>query len=636
MADGIELDSGSGGATVKTEYDDTYHWQCVKAAWGSAATQTLVDMDNGLPIQPGTDVTFVLAAGEAAIGKLAANTGVDIGDVDVTSLIPGTDPTSLGKAEDGEHATGDTGVMALSVRQNTAASTSGTDGDYQPLITDTNGRLHVLDANSASIKTAVETVAAAVSTQMQVDIVGSIPAGDSNIGNVDIVSLPAGNLGMKAMAASLSVVPASDITDATYIGDIKFGEALPAGTANIGDVDVLTVVPGVGATNLGKAVNAGFVDAHTGVMALSVRQDTAAALGGTDVDYQPLITDANGRLHVLDANSAAIQTAAEAVETAVETIAAAVSTEMQVDIVAKLPAGDNAIGKLAANSGVDIGDVTVMGTGSDCFVASDGAYGYGVLIQGDDGTDRTAVLVDTDGHVQVDVLSTVGFETTAVLGTGTYAEATTKGCIIGAVRNEDQHSLISADDEIGPVAVTSKGAVYGRVDGMAAEDDAVVGNPVLVAGRYDASEPGLDENDVGTLAMTIEALLKTSNVDNADKILYGGELRTIVRAGFGGNTSGDNQLVEVTTAHKVLVLSLAVFAHGAINVYFKSQDDTVIWGDSTHKIPLKNDGTDGDYKLILPYNPKGWMITPTENDDLEMNSDAEISFSGGLTYILVD
>lgn len=41
-------------------------------------------------------------------------------------------------------------------------------------------------------------------------------------------------------------------------------------------------------------------------------------------------------------------------------IAAAVSgTEVQVDIVGSLPTGANAIGKLAANSGVDIGDVDV-------------------------------------------------------------------------------------------------------------------------------------------------------------------------------------------------------------------------------------------------------------------------------------
>ena len=40
-------------------------------------------------------------------------------------------------------------------------------------------------------------------------------------------------------------------------------------------------------------------------------------------------------------------------------LAAAIDTEVQCDIVGALPAGTNAIGKLAANSGVDIGDVDV-------------------------------------------------------------------------------------------------------------------------------------------------------------------------------------------------------------------------------------------------------------------------------------
>ena len=44
----------------------------------------------------------------------------------------------------------------------------------------------------------------------------------------------------------------------------------------------------------------------------------------------------------------------------ITTVAGAVSgSEMQVDVVAALPAGTNAIGKLSANSGVDIGDVDV-------------------------------------------------------------------------------------------------------------------------------------------------------------------------------------------------------------------------------------------------------------------------------------
>jgi hypothetical protein len=72
-------------------------------------------------------------------------------------------------------------------------------------------------------------------------VVLPISAGDNNIGNVDIVTLPSSNLGQQLKTASLSVVPATDIIDATYIGDVRFGESLPAGTANIGDVDVLTI-----------------------------------------------------------------------------------------------------------------------------------------------------------------------------------------------------------------------------------------------------------------------------------------------------------------------------------------------------------------------------------------------------------
>jgi len=87
-------------------------------------------------------------------------------------------------------------------------------------------------------------------------------------------------------------------------------------------------------------------------------------------------------LGTIDSDTDAIKTAVEAVNQAAEgtisattqrvtiatdddgvahlaTIAGAVSTEMQVDVVGSLPAGSAAIGKLAANSGVDIGDVDV-------------------------------------------------------------------------------------------------------------------------------------------------------------------------------------------------------------------------------------------------------------------------------------
>jgi len=85
-----------------------------------------------------------LPAGTNAIGKLSANSGVDIGDVDVTSLVPGVTATSLGKAEDAVHADGDTGVMLLGVRNDSFATTlTNSNGDYSPVATDSTGRLYV-------------------------------------------------------------------------------------------------------------------------------------------------------------------------------------------------------------------------------------------------------------------------------------------------------------------------------------------------------------------------------------------------------------------------------------------------------------------------------------------------------------
>ena len=40
---------------------------------------------------------------------------------------------------------------------------------------------------------------------------------------------------------------------------------------------------------------------------------------------------------------------------------------------------------------------------ADTFVAEEGALGKGVLLQGDDGTDRHNVAVDANGYLQVDI-----------------------------------------------------------------------------------------------------------------------------------------------------------------------------------------------------------------------------------------
>ena len=163
--------------------------------------------------------------------------------------------------------------------------------------------------------------------------IASIAAGDNNIGNVDVLTVPADPFGVNADAASATGsisaklrgiatalgITALDLgsgtggtrtlrtfqdtaqfvggtgasTSATQRMTLATDIALPAGNNNIGDVDVASVVPGTGATNLGKAEDSPHTTADVGVMVLGVRRDTPTALGA-DNDYIPPTMDANG------------------------------------------------------------------------------------------------------------------------------------------------------------------------------------------------------------------------------------------------------------------------------------------------------------------------------------------------------
>jgi hypothetical protein len=93
-----------------------------------------------------TKLASPLPAGTAAIGKLATNSGVVIGDVNVVAMTVGTTASSLCKAEDAAHASGDTGVAVWAVQKATPADVS-TDGDYAPFQV-SGGGLWVRQASS--------------------------------------------------------------------------------------------------------------------------------------------------------------------------------------------------------------------------------------------------------------------------------------------------------------------------------------------------------------------------------------------------------------------------------------------------------------------------------------------------------
>lgn len=104
-------------------------------------------------------VDTALPAGTNAIGKLSSNSGVTIGAVElaaaqtlatvttvssitsVGAIQPGTAAANLGKGEDDPHVSGHVGVMALAVRTDTLAASSGTDGDYEVIHTTPTGAI---------------------------------------------------------------------------------------------------------------------------------------------------------------------------------------------------------------------------------------------------------------------------------------------------------------------------------------------------------------------------------------------------------------------------------------------------------------------------------------------------------------
>jgi hypothetical protein len=162
-------------------------------------------------------VQDALPAGSAAIGKLAANSGVDIGDVDVTTvgtITPGTAATSLGKAEDAGHTTGDVGVMSLGVRSDAGATgnptaLATTTLDYIPLATDANNRLYTNNAGDIAHD-------AADSTSNPVKVGGQArTTNPTAVADADRANFITDKLGKQVVVGSVRDLKANQVTTIT-------------------------------------------------------------------------------------------------------------------------------------------------------------------------------------------------------------------------------------------------------------------------------------------------------------------------------------------------------------------------------------------------------------------------------------
>ena len=281
MPDNIDVTAGSGTTIAADEVASALH-QRIKLSLGADGSAT--DALGGAGSASAGVMRTVTASDSPEIALLTAiQTAVEI----IDNAISGSEMQVdlVGSIPAGTNNIGDVDVLTLPALP--AGSNNIGDVDVATVPTDPFGA----DADAAAIAGSISAKLRSLATnidnavsgnEMQVDVVGALPAGDNNIGNVDVVTLPA--------------LPAGT----NNIGDVDVLTlpALPAGTNNIGDVDVVSHVPGTAATNLGKAEDGAHTSGDTGVAVLGVRRDSKAVGSGTDGDYSTLNLNDSGDLRV--------------------------------------------------------------------------------------------------------------------------------------------------------------------------------------------------------------------------------------------------------------------------------------------------------------------------------------------------
>lgn len=150
---------------------------------------------------------------------ITAGSGTSIATDDIGGVQHQRVKLSLGADGSAVDAVAGAGAVGTGVQRVTLASDD-------PAVTDLAAievLLTGMDADTDAIKTAVETLDNAISgTEMQVDVVASLPAGTNNIGDVDVASITAGETHVGEVGGNTSVfgVTFSLDTSAYTSGDV--------------------------------------------------------------------------------------------------------------------------------------------------------------------------------------------------------------------------------------------------------------------------------------------------------------------------------------------------------------------------------------------------------------------------------
>jgi len=205
MADNVNITEGS-GKTIAADDISSVWYQWIKLVDGTADSTTTIAVDvgakaNALRVAPANDITdgtYIgdikfgegLAAGTNAIGKLAANSGVDIGDVDVLSLPASTNTIEVvgDAAEDAAAAgnpllaggrydttpreleTGDVGAIAIGLDGGVVPGLHATHWNATITSADATSATQVKAAGAAGVRHYITSVVLSTDTAMNIQI----------------------------------------------------------------------------------------------------------------------------------------------------------------------------------------------------------------------------------------------------------------------------------------------------------------------------------------------------------------------------------------------------------------------------------------------------------------------------------
>lgn len=170
------------GTTREIAGDDisSVFYQRVKIVWGADGTASDASTAAPLPVVQ----TGALPAGSAAIGKLAANSGVDIGDVDITSIAAGdnnignVDIVTLPALPAGTNNIGDVDVLTV------PADPFGVNADAGSATGSISAKLRFIAATGIPITGTVTVGSHAVTNAGTFATQSTLQAGAAHVGQV--------------------------------------------------------------------------------------------------------------------------------------------------------------------------------------------------------------------------------------------------------------------------------------------------------------------------------------------------------------------------------------------------------------------------------------------------------------------